>query len=307
MAAEVLRLHGLTPDAHALSLADARRRCPPRSPGRAYDPARVAVGIVHLGLGAFHRAHQAVYTDDVLARDPRWGICGVSLKTPRAIEPLAAQDGLYTLLTKGSDGTAARVIGSVRETLFAGADRAALVARFADPRIAIVTRDGHREGLLPRSRDRRAQPRAPGHRATTSRIRTRRSRRSGILAAGLAARRAAGAGPLTFVCCDNLPHNGRMVEGLVRAFARAAIRRWRTGSARNVAFPVHDGRPHRARRRPTPTSPKPSALLGVHDAAPVAAEAVRPVGHRGSLRRRRAPRGRRPARNSWPTSRRSRR
>ena len=81
----------------------------------------MSVGILHLGLGAFHRAHQAVYTDDVLARDTRWGICGVSLKTPRAIAPLAAQDGLYTLLTKGSEGTAARVIGSMRETLFAGA------------------------------------------------------------------------------------------------------------------------------------------------------------------------------------------
>ena len=74
-----------------------------------YDPSRVTVGILHLGLGAFHRAHQAVYTDDILARDPRWGICGVSLKTPRAIEPLAAQDGLYSVLTKGSDGTATRL------------------------------------------------------------------------------------------------------------------------------------------------------------------------------------------------------
>jgi hypothetical protein len=51
------------------------------------------------GLGALHRAHQAVYADDV-SRDPRWGICGASMKTPRAIEPLAAQDGLYTLLLK---------------------------------------------------------------------------------------------------------------------------------------------------------------------------------------------------------------
>src|SRR6187551_3976831 len=90
-----------------------------------YDPAAVTVGILHLGLGAFHRAHQAVYTDDVLAADPRWGICGVSLKTPRAIEPIAAQDGLYTLLTRTSDGVTARVIGAVRETIFAGGARAA--------------------------------------------------------------------------------------------------------------------------------------------------------------------------------------
>ena len=92
-----------------------------------YDPARVTVGILHLGLGAFHRAHQAVYTDDILARDPRWGICGVSLKTPRAIEPLAAQDGLYTRAhERQRRHRMPRVIGSVRETLFAGADRAAL-------------------------------------------------------------------------------------------------------------------------------------------------------------------------------------
>src|SRR3954465_6744361 len=99
----------------------------------AYDPSAVTVGIVHLGLGAFHRAHQAIYTDDVLANDLRWGICGVSLKTPRAIEPLAAQDGLYTVLMRTSDGVTARVIGSVRETVFAGTHRAALITRIASP------------------------------------------------------------------------------------------------------------------------------------------------------------------------------
>jgi len=112
---------------------------PPAVVRPAFDPARVTVGILHLGLGAFHRAHQAVYTDDVLARDPRWGICGVSLKTPRATEPLAAQDGLYALLTRSGKGIEPRVIGSVRETLFAGADRAGLIARFADRRIMVVT------------------------------------------------------------------------------------------------------------------------------------------------------------------------
>src|SRR5260221_13811008 len=104
---------------------------PPTVARPAYEPTDVTVGILHLGLGAFHRAHQAVYTDDVLAGDRRWGICGVSLKTPRAIEPLAAQDGLYTLLTRTGDGTSARVIGALREMMFAGAGRPALVGRFA--------------------------------------------------------------------------------------------------------------------------------------------------------------------------------
>ena len=70
----------------------------------AYDPASVGVGILHLGLGAFHRAHQAVYTD-AIPRDPRWGICGVWLKTPRATAGLARQDGLYSVLEKGAEGT----------------------------------------------------------------------------------------------------------------------------------------------------------------------------------------------------------
>lgn len=236
----------------------------------AYDPAAVTVGILHLGLGAFHRAHQAVYTDDVLAADPRWGICGVSLKTPRAIEPLAAQDGLYTLLTRTSDGVAPRVIGALRETIFAGSARDALVARFADPRIMIVsatvTEKGYchdpATGALNRAHPDivhdLAHPAAP-----ESAI--------GLIVAGLAARRAANAGPLTFVCCDNLPHNGRMVEGLVHAFAEKrdeALAHW---IANNVTFPstMVD------RIVPATTEvdrADAERLLGLHDAAPVQAE-----------------------------------
>src|SRR5512141_874502 len=95
-----------------------------------YDPGRIGVGILHLGLGAFHRAHQAVIVDGMLAREPHWGIAGVSLKTPRSTRPLAAQDGLYTYLEKSAQGTNARVIGSVRELLFLSADRARLMASF---------------------------------------------------------------------------------------------------------------------------------------------------------------------------------
>jgi fructuronate reductase len=244
---------------------------PPAVVRPAYDPARVTVGMLHLGLGAFHRAHQAVYTDDVLVRDPRWGICGVSLKTPRAIEPLAAQDGLYTVLTKGSEGTSARVIGSVREALFAGADRAGLISRFADPRIAIVTATVTEKGYChdpatgalnvahPDIVHDVAHPDAP-----VSAV--------GILVAGLAARQRAGAGRLTFVCCDNLPHNGRIVEGLVAEFARGrdpALADWIRA---NVAFPssMVD------RIVPATTDAdiaEAERLLGVRDAAPVAAEA----------------------------------
>ena len=202
----------------------------------AYDPADVPVGMLHLGLGAFHRAHQAVYTDDILVVEPRWGICGVSLKTPRAVLPLAAQDGLYTLLTRTSEGTHARVIGALRETIFAGAARSTLIVRFADPRITVVTATVTEKGYChdpatgllneahPDIAHDLAHPDAP-----ESAI--------GILVAGMAARRAANAGSLTFVCCDNLPHNGRMVEGLVNTFAMRrdpALAAW---IAEHVTFP----------------------------------------------------------------------
>jgi fructuronate reductase len=237
----------------------------------AYDPARVTVGIVHLGLGAFHRAHQAVYTDDVLAADLRWGICGVSLKTPRAVAPLAAQDGLYAVLTKGGGETAARVIGSLRETLFAGADRSALVRRIADPRVAVVTATVTEKGYChdpatgalnhahPDIVHDLAHPDAPASAV-------------GILTAGLAARRAADAGPLTFVCCDNLPHNGRMVEGIVADFARMRDPSLASWIADHVAFPCSMV----DRIVPATTDAdvaEAQRLLGVADAAPVVAEA----------------------------------
>ena len=236
----------------------------------AYDPAGVTVGILHLGLGAFHRAHQAIYTDSVLARDPRWGILGASLKTPRATAGLAEQDGLYSVLFKGAQGTTARVIGSLREIRFAGADRAGLIARFADPNIAIVTltvtEKGYCHDPATGELDRAhadiahdlAHPEAP-----VSAI--------GMLAAGFAARRSANAGPITIVCCDNLPHNGRTVEGIVRAFAAErdpALAAWITA---HVTFPntMVD------RIVPATTDAdvaEAARLLGVDDAAPVAAE-----------------------------------
>jgi fructuronate reductase len=219
----------------ALSRATLARACAGVArPG--YDVAAVRVGIIHLGLGAFHRAHQAIYTDSVLARDPRWGICGVSLKTPHATLALSEQDGLYTALEKSADGARARIVGSVREALFLGADRARVVARMAAADVRVVTLTVTEKGYCHDPATGRlnlahpeivrdlAQPDA----ATSA---------PGLLVAGLAARRAAGAGRINVVCCDNLPHNGRVVAAIVTAFAQArdpALARW---IGENVAFP----------------------------------------------------------------------
>ena len=209
-----------------------------------YDVAALPVGIVHLGLGAFHRAHQAIYTDTVAARDPQWGICGVSLKTPRATQGLAAQDGLYTALEKSSSGARARIVGSVREALFLGSDRARVIARMADPRTRVVTLTVTEKGYChdpATGRLNLAHPEivrdlAAPDAATSA---------PGLLVAGLAARREAGAGALNVVCCDNLPHNGRVVEAIVTAFAQARDPGARGLDRPQRRVPVHDGRPHR--------------------------------------------------------------
>ena len=235
-----------------------------------YDIGGVRVGIVHLGLGAFHRAHQAVYTDAILHRDPDWGICGVSLKTPRVITALGAQEGLYTVLERSAEGTSARVIGAVRELLFLGTQRDRVIARMTDPAVRVVSltvtekgychdpATGHLNLLHPDIAHDLQQPEAP-----TSTI--------GVLAAGLAGRRAAGAGAINIVCCDNLPRNGRTVEGIVMAYAQAlepALAQW---IGAYVAFPCT------MVDRIVPATTQAdiadaAQLLGVADAAPVVTE-----------------------------------
>jgi fructuronate reductase len=221
-----------------LRLAALDRVPPDARPG--YDPGAVGVGIVHLGLGAFVRAHVAVYTDDVLAtHGGDWGLCGVSQRSRTVPDQLAPQDGLYSVLERGPRGTRARVIGCVREVLLATASPDTLAARIADVRTRIVsltvTEKGYRHDPAT-GRLRREDPEfaadAEGRPPRTV---------VGQLAAGLDARRAAGAGPVTVLCCDNLPRNGRMLRGLVAEFT--AWRDARTGGElagwvdRNVAFP----------------------------------------------------------------------
>ena len=94
---------------------------------------------MHLGIGAFHRAHQAVYTDDILAKDPGWAIVGASLRSSETRDALKPQDGLYTLAVRSGEGERLRVIGSVLDVLVAPDERERLLAAMADPRIRIVS------------------------------------------------------------------------------------------------------------------------------------------------------------------------
>ena len=98
----------------------------PSCPGLGYDRSKLSTGIVHLGIGAFHRAHQAVYTDTILGLPGQdnagWGITGVSLRRPDIRDLMKPQDCLFTLVERGVDGVNARIIGSVLDILVAPED-----------------------------------------------------------------------------------------------------------------------------------------------------------------------------------------
>ena len=95
----------------------------PREVAPRVAPGALAVGIVHLGIGAFHRAHQAAYTEGAIAAEGGdWGICGVTERSPAVVEQLSPQDGLYTLSERDGAGERVRVIGAVRETLWVQAN-----------------------------------------------------------------------------------------------------------------------------------------------------------------------------------------
>ncbi|MBL8584063.1 MAG: mannitol dehydrogenase family protein, partial [Rhizobiaceae bacterium] len=232
--------------------------------------AAVAQGIVHLGVGAFHRAHQAVYVDRCLAAgDSRWGITGVSLRSPDTRDALAPQDGLYTLSVRDGSGERLTVVGSMLKLAVAPEDPAAVVARMADPATRIVTLTVTEKAYLRNAAGDldMAHPDLAHDLAHHSSPRTVH----GLLASALEQRRAAGLPPFTVLCCDNLPSNGATVRRLLLQFASArekSLARWLEDEA---AFPstMVD------RIVPATTDAdraRISAALGLEDAWPIATE-----------------------------------
>ena len=183
-----------------------------------YDRATITPGIVHLGLGAFHRGHQAVAVDDCLAAGATdWGIVAASLRSPDTRDALKPQDGLYTVVDRDSDGDRFRVIGAILDVLVAPEDPAALVRRMADPATRIVSLTVTEKGYTRRS-DGTLDEDHPDIRHDLADLSAPRST-LGFLAAALEARRAAGIAPFTLLSCDNLPANGATLKGLLTRFA----------------------------------------------------------------------------------------
>jgi fructuronate reductase len=235
-----------------------------------YDRARVTPGIVHLGIGAFHRAHQAVVLDTVLERDPSWGIVGASLRRPDTSDALNPQDGLYTVLVKDGEKREARVIGSVLEVIDAPHHREALLSRMADPATRIVSLTVTEKGYCYNAASGGLDTSHPDIVADLSHPREPATA-AGLIAEALRRRRDDGIAPFTVLSCDNLPHNGQVAGRVFTQFAEAVdagLGRWVRD---NVPFPgtMID------RIVPATTDAdraEVAALIGLEDAWPVMGE-----------------------------------
>ncbi|WP_459615601.1 mannitol dehydrogenase family protein [Bordetella sp. 2513F-2] len=193
------------------------------SPG--YDRGRLRPGIVHLGMGAFHRAHQAPLTDAAMAAagDLRWGIVGVSLRSPDTRDALAPQQGLYTVALRDADESGAprealQVVGAVLRVLVASEDPDAVLEQIAHPDTRIVSLTVTEKGYAHEPATGRLRLDDPDVRHDLAHPLAPRSA-IGMLAYGLHRRHARGLGPVTLLSCDNLPANGDTLRGLVLAFA----------------------------------------------------------------------------------------
>jgi len=179
-----------------------------------YDRSKIRPGIVHLGIGAFHRAHQAVYIDELLARQPEWGIIGASLRSAATAEALTPQDCLYTLIEQAEVGPEYRVVGSVMDVLVAGFEREALLQVMSRPDIRIVSLTVTEKGYCHDPATGRLNRDHPDIRAD---IVTPLNPVSapGFIVEALRRRRGAGCGPFTVLSCDNLPSNGQLCRRVV--------------------------------------------------------------------------------------------
>ncbi len=206
-----------------------------RLPG--YDRQAHGVGIVHLGLGAFHRAHQAVYTDDALAASGGdWRIAGVSLRGTSVADALNPQHGLYTLIERSGEETQARIIGAIDRVIAATRDPGAVMAALTAPatRIVSLTVTEKAYGI-----DRTAGGADPAHSAVAADLADPRHPAGvlGLLVEALRLRRASGSAPFTVLCCDNLPANGALVRAGVTDFAARLDADLGAWVADTVAFP----------------------------------------------------------------------
>ena len=244
----------------------------PQQPG--YDRKALTPGIVHIGLGNFHRAHMAVYLDDLFATGTGhdWAILGAGVRPGDAVmrDALLAQDCLSTVIELDPAGRSARRIGAMIGFLAVEADNAALIAAMTQPQIRIVsltvTEGGYfidpATGKFDTRHPEIAADAAAPHRTAF-----------GAIIAALKARRANGTPPFTVMSCDNLPGNGDVTKAAVTGLARLSDPALANWIAANVAFP--NGMVDRITPATGPREREMAAAFGLNDPVPVTCEPFR--------------------------------
>ncbi|MGO8502216.1 mannitol dehydrogenase family protein [Rhizobium leguminosarum] len=203
----------------------------------AYDRNQLKSGILHLGPGAFFRAHFAPFTDAALAAEGGdWGIEVASLRTADVADHLNEQDGLYTMLIRDTSGTVAQVIGPILRAHVATRDPAGLLDRLEDPAIRIVSLTVTEKAY---GMDTATGGLDLNHADVAADLANRHAPSGviGYLVEGLSRRRAKGVPPFTPLSCDNLPSNGAVLKRLVLDFAERVDPSLRQWIEANVPFP----------------------------------------------------------------------
>jgi len=210
-----------------------------------YDRTGVAVGVVHFGPGAFFRTHTAWHFDRLLARDPRWGICAVSLRSGRLARALAEQDFLYTL-AELDQAPSFRIVGALKDYLVAPETPALVFRRLVDPAVRLVTITVTEKGYCLGG----TGTLDLAHPDIAHDLEMSRAPRSlvGWIVEGLRRRRSEGARPFTVLSCDNLVGNGPKLRRAAVEFARARgdgdLAQWIEGEVQFPATMVDSITPH---------------------------------------------------------------
>lgn len=202
-----------------------------------YNRSQLKAGIVHLGIGAFHRAHQAFYTEAVLNKfGGHWGIIGSSLRSASVREQLAPQDCLYTLVERSGDGEKLQLIGAVIDTLVGPENPAALVATMADPDIKIVSLTITEKGYCHDPATGNLNLNHPDIIHDLAHL-DKPVSAIGFLVAALQQRFNNQQKAFTLLSCDNLPNNGEVLEKVVLQFAEKISLELAQWIKANATFP----------------------------------------------------------------------
>ncbi len=203
----------------------------------AYDRAVLRAGMAHIGVGAFHRCHQAEYTDDLLGkRFDRWGIVGINIRNPRLADTLGQQGGLYTRLIRENGRVEARVVGSIVSVVDSQESAAPALDVLASPEIEVVTLTVTEKGYCHKPATGELDLGHPDIVHDLAHPETPRSV-PGLMLRALELRMLSHGGPLTAMSCDNIPGNGAILGSVVRALAERREQRLADWIATNAAFP----------------------------------------------------------------------